>query len=160
MAKKNRAMKRYIKAANNYEYITCLRNPSAKLRVPKDGASPEAVFMMQYAMKNTALYAVDNSPLGAEMNVASANELDEIGMVQLNLVDANTSEEKMMMLPKANIDALKRKLIQNNFSSYEAFKTNLLPTFNAPDGACFVGLTDPDDGIQYGFKVDLPTKSI
>lgn len=152
---KSRALKKAIK--NTEKYMTITDRNGCKLRVPRDGNSEEAKYLMEYALLHIELSGVDNTPLGAQMDVVSAVELDDIGMVRLHLTAPNSTDQKMLILPKQTLLHLKKILIQKNFLSYEAFVANILPAYNGPDKASFVGLTD-SDGITYGFMISLPLK--
>ena len=98
------------------------------------------------------LYGVDNL-LGKNWNVVDVQDSD---VITFNLKVVDGDETMVLSMTSSRYLKMVDTLYKNNFSSVENFVGNLLPTFNGPDRACFVGLTHPEDGITYGFKFDIP----
>ena len=144
---------RAILAMLEERYDEVIDRNGCSIYVPKDPVEAEA--MMAQTWATMKLNGVDNF-LYQEGDVVERKELD-IGMTSLLIKNHQNANDhvKQLILPTATLTRVEKFFFENNFSSYEKFKKNLLPTYNGPDHACFIG-TDIGDGIQIGYMFTLP----
>lgn len=126
-----------------------------KLIVPKNGDSEEAKKWMKQVEDSCEIYAIDNCGfLYKECDVVSINDNGFMTTFMVKNHNNPNDSEKAFICLTSVIDKMKSIIHEVNFSSLDAMKKNLLPTFNGPDGACFIG--KPLDGVTIGFKFTIP----
>ncbi len=128
------------------------------LIIPSDGNSEEGMNFLERVKNSFEFYAVDGVvyPEGDIIDITTVPILENMEMSHIKVKDHNdpNSMEKMIMLPSKTLENIKAFFLKFNFSSWEAFKTNLLPNYNGPDNACFVGVDFM--GGKIGAKFSIP----
>ena len=144
---------------SQFEKITD-RNGCAII-VPKDGNSDDAMSIMELVKKSFKFYALDGI-LYSEGDIVDITMVPSpMGdMANIRIKDHNNpaSMEKSIVLQNADLENAKDFFIRNNFSSWEVFKRNLLPSFNGSDSACFVGINF--HGGNLGAMFSIPKEII
>jgi hypothetical protein len=129
--------------------------------VPKDGDSDEAKNFMEVVKNSFKFYAFDGIiyPEGDITNITVVpSPTGDMANIQVKDHNNPASIEKSIILQNADLESAKAFFLRNNFSSWEAFKTNLLPSFNGPDSACFVGTNF--HGGNLGAMFTIPKENI
>ena len=129
--------------------------------VPRDGDSNEAKSFMESVKSSFEFYAFDRI-LYPEGDITAIHivpsPMGDMAHIQIKDHNNPTSIEKSIVIQNADLEIVKAFFIRNNFSSWKAFKSNLLPSFNGPDSACFVGTNF--HGGTLGAKFSIPEDNI
>jgi hypothetical protein len=148
--KKSEMLKRAAKWSGK-KFDTIIDRNGCKLVVPAAGETANEY--MNQVFESMELYAIDGL-FGKEWNVKLIVNGDPF--ISCYVENSRNPKETIVVNVLAeNYRSMLTAIARNNFSSWENFKKNLLPSFNGPDKACFICLTDPE-GIAYGFKFDIP----
>lgn len=145
------AQERVLKALGSTLDEVIDRN-GMSLLIPKEGSGDD-LRLMKMVKSTMQLYGLD----GVLFNQGDVVSIEDCGFFTTITVkdhDSKSHDFKYVNIPTESFDKIKEFVINNNFSSYKAFKRNLLSTYNGPDNACFIGI--PYQGMNFGFQFNLP----
>lgn len=148
-----RQMKAYKKRLNNVkDKFEIIKNRNGCNLVVDRNESDHTKKLMEEVKNSMEFYAID----GLFYEHGDVVDVVDSGLMTTFAIknsDNPNSPVKYLETFTSNVDKLREFFINNNFSSYEAFKHNLLPSYNIPDGACFVGTQW--EGIFFGVKFTI-----
>lgn len=111
---------------------------------------------LQILRADLRVYAIDGL-LGREWDVQGEPEIEN-GFVNFRLKEHDKDREMAFTIPLDQFQKIVMFVYDNNFSSVDKFVNNMLPSFNGPDNACFIGVNYGGEGIQIGFILPLPAQ--
>ena len=135
-------------------FDTIIDRNGCKLLVPKN-EDEAAKKWMQQVEDNMEIYGLDGSVLYREGDVVDVVDHGLWSEILIKNHNCSSDPVKSMMIMTSQIEQLKKVIHIMNFSSLDAMKKNLLPSYNGPDNACFIAKPLPD-GSSLGFKFTLP----
>ena len=146
------ARKAMVKKLMENKEVIIDRNGS-KLLVPKKENDASKKWMKEIE-DSMEIYAVDNS-LYEEGDVVDVVGEGAFTSIMYKNHRNPSDPVKVLTIMTDMLNDIKSAIHQVNFTSLDAIKKNLLPTFNGPDNACFIG-KPIGGGAHIGFKFTLP----
>jgi hypothetical protein len=109
--------------------------------------------LMKLTERTGRLAYIDNSPMG-NLKVLSIDTSGPMVAAQC-ITDDDKKAQKCFMFDKSYITTMGEVLHVNNFSSFDKYKKNLLPSFILKEDVFQVTLNHPDAGFVWEFDAGI-----